>query len=128
LLKVDGRSDFPYVKLADKMPRVGDWVLAVGNPFGLGGTVTAGIVSARERNIGGVSSDNLVQIDAPINKGDSGGRPKSGRKRNAELALRSPRTWECAPSHARPSMRGPVSDLIDFRRNTAMDAFRAGQA
>jgi serine protease Do len=45
----------------------------VGNPFGLGGTVTAGIVSARERNIGGVSSDNLVQIDAPINKGDSGG-------------------------------------------------------
>jgi serine protease Do len=73
LLKVDGRSDFPYVKLADKMPRVGDWVLAVGNPFGLGGTVTAGIVSARERNIGGVSSDNLVQIDAPINKGDSGG-------------------------------------------------------
>jgi serine protease Do len=73
LLKVDGRSDFPHVKLADKMPRVGDWVLAVGNPFGLGGTVTAGIVSARERNIGGVSSDNLVQIDAPINKGDSGG-------------------------------------------------------
>jgi serine protease Do len=73
LLKVDGRSDFPHVKLADKEPRVGDWVLAVGNPFGLGGTVTAGIVSARERNIGGVSSDNLVQIDAPINKGDSGG-------------------------------------------------------
>jgi serine protease Do len=73
LLKVDGRSDFPYVKLADKMPRVGDWVLAVGNPFGLGGTVTAGIVSARQRNIGGISSDNLVQIDAPINKGDSGG-------------------------------------------------------
>jgi serine protease Do len=73
LLKVDGRSDFPCVKLADKMPRVGDWVLAVGNPFGLGGTVTAGIVSARERNIGGISSDNLVQIDAPINKGDSGG-------------------------------------------------------
>jgi serine protease Do len=73
LLKVDGRSDFAFVKLADEMPRVGDWVLAVGNPFGLGGTVTAGIVSARERNIGGVSSDSLLQIDAPINKGDSGG-------------------------------------------------------
>jgi serine protease Do len=73
LLKVDGRNDFPYVELADKLPRVGDWVLAVGNPFGLGGTVTAGIISARERNIGGISSDNLVQIDAPINKGDSGG-------------------------------------------------------
>jgi serine protease Do len=73
LLKVDGRDDFAFVKLAEAMPRVGDWVLAVGNPFGLGGTVTAGIVSARERNIGAVSSDGLLQIDAPINKGDSGG-------------------------------------------------------
>jgi serine protease Do len=73
LLKVDGRNDFPYVKLADKRLRVGDWVLAVGNPFGLGGSVTAGIVSARERDIGGISSDKLIQIDAPINKGDSGG-------------------------------------------------------
>ena len=73
LLKVDGRDDFPFVKLADKMPRVGDRVLAIGNPFGLGGTVTAGIVSARERNIGAASTDNFIQIDAPINKGDSGG-------------------------------------------------------
>jgi serine protease Do len=73
LLKVDGRDDFTFVKLADAMPRVGDWVLAIGNPFGLGGTVTAGIVSARERNIGAVTSDSLLQIDAPINKGDSGG-------------------------------------------------------
>jgi len=73
LLKVDGRSDFAFVKLAEQMARVGDWVLAVGNPFGLGGTVTAGIVSARERNIGGITSDGLLQIDAPINKGDSGG-------------------------------------------------------
>ena len=73
LLKVDGRDDFPFVKLADKMPRVGDRVLAIGNPFGLGGTVTAGIVSARERNIGAASTENFIQIDAPINKGDSGG-------------------------------------------------------
>jgi serine protease Do len=73
LLKVEGRSDFAFAKLAEQMPRVGDWVLAVGNPFGLGGTVTAGIVSARERNIDGISSDSLLQIDAPINKGDSGG-------------------------------------------------------
>src|SRR6516164_6953418 len=51
LIKVDG-GDFPFVKLADSSPRVGDWVLAVGNPFGLGGTVTAGIVSARGRDIG----------------------------------------------------------------------------
>ncbi len=51
LIKVDGK-DFPYVKFADGSPRIGDWVLAVGNPFGLGGTVTAGIVSARGRDIG----------------------------------------------------------------------------
>jgi serine protease Do len=73
LLKVDGRNDFAHVELSDRAPRVGEWVLAVGNPFGLGGTVTAGIVSARERDIGAESSDRLIQIDAPINKGDSGG-------------------------------------------------------
>jgi serine protease Do len=73
LIKVDGRSDFPYVRLAEKAPRIGDWVLAVGNPFGLGGTVTAGIVSARGRDIGAGPYDDFVQIDAPVNKGNSGG-------------------------------------------------------
>jgi serine protease Do len=73
LIKVDGRSDFPYVHLADKAPRIGDWVLAVGNPFGLGGTVTAGIVSARGRDIGAGPYDDFIQIDAPVNKGNSGG-------------------------------------------------------
>src|SRR2546426_7357181 len=73
LIKVDGRNDFPYVHLADKPPRVGDWVLAVGNPFGLGGTVTAGIVSARGRDIGAGPYDDFIQIDAPVNKGNSGG-------------------------------------------------------
>ena len=72
LIKVDGR-DFPYVKLAETTPRVGDWVLAVGNPFGLGGTVTAGIVSARGRDIGAGPYDDFIQIDAPVNKGNSGG-------------------------------------------------------
>ena len=61
------------MKLADKPPRVGDWVLAVGNPFGLGGTVTAGIVSARGRDIGAGPYDDFLQIDAPVNKGNSGG-------------------------------------------------------
>ncbi len=72
LIKVDGK-DFPYVKLSDGAPRVGDWVLAVGNPFGLGGTVTAGIVSARGRDIGAGPYDDFIQIDAPVNKGNSGG-------------------------------------------------------
>jgi serine protease Do len=72
LIKVDGR-DFPYVKFADREPRIGDWVIAVGNPFGLGGTVTAGIVSARGRDIGSGVYDDFIQIDAPVNKGNSGG-------------------------------------------------------
>ena len=72
LIKIDG-SNFPYVRLADNPPRVGDWVLAVGNPFGLGGTVTAGIVSARGRDIGAGPYDDFLQIDAPVNKGNSGG-------------------------------------------------------
>jgi serine protease Do len=73
LIKIDGRNDFPYVRFADAPPRIGDWVLAVGNPFGLGGTVTAGIVSARGRDIGAGPYDDFIQIDAPVNKGNSGG-------------------------------------------------------
>jgi serine protease Do len=74
LIKVDARGiDFPFVHFADKSPRIGDWVLAVGNPFGLGGTVTAGIVSARGRDIGAGPYDDFIQIDAAVNKGNSGG-------------------------------------------------------
>src|SRR5471032_1098680 len=72
LIKVEG-GPFPYVKLSDKSPRIGDWVLAVGNPFGLGGTVTAGIVSARGRDIGAGPYGDFLQIDAPVNRGNSGG-------------------------------------------------------
>src|SRR4029078_4199798 len=73
LIKVEGGSNFPFVPLAEKSPRIGDWVLAVGNPVGLGGTVTAGIVSARGRDIGAGPYDDFIQIDAPVNKGNSGG-------------------------------------------------------
>jgi serine protease Do len=73
LIKVDGASSFAYVNFEDHAPRVGDWVVAVGNPFELGGTVTAGIVSAQGRDIGSGPYDNYIQIDAPINKGNSGG-------------------------------------------------------
>ena len=73
LIKVDADKPFVFVRFADQPPRVGDWVVAVGNPFGLGGTVTAGIVSARGRDIGAGPYDDYIQIDAPINKGNSGG-------------------------------------------------------
>jgi serine protease Do len=73
LIKVEGGSNFPFAKLSDTKPRIGDWVLAVGNPFGLGGTVTAGIVSASGRDIGNGPYDDFIQIDAPVNKGNSGG-------------------------------------------------------
>ena len=71
LIKVDGVNNLPFAKLSDGQPRIGDWVLAVGNPFGLGGTVTAGIVSARGRDIGNGPYDDFIQIDAPVNKGNS---------------------------------------------------------
>ena len=73
LIKVEGGSNFSFAKLSDGKPRIGDWVLAVGNPFGLGGTVTAGIVSASGRDIGNGPYDDFIQIDAPVNKGNSGG-------------------------------------------------------
>src|SRR5690606_25101497 len=72
VLKVEG-SNFPYVTFeTNARPRVGDWVIAMGNPFGLGGTATSGIVSAYGRDIGEAYVDYL-QIDAPINRGNSGG-------------------------------------------------------
>ncbi len=75
VLKVDDKSrTFSYVQFADDSKvRVGDWVVAVGNPFGLGGTVTAGIVSARGRDIGAGPYDDFLQVDAAVNRGNSGG-------------------------------------------------------
>src|SRR5258707_11432707 len=75
VIKVDGRRTFVHVKFAEQPPQVGDWIIAVGNPFGLGGTVTAGIVSARgpgvEKESG--SDQKPRPIDAPLNKRKSGG-------------------------------------------------------
>jgi serine protease Do len=74
LIKVNAKKPMPYVAFGDSDKlRVGDWVLAVGNPFGLGGTVTSGIVSARGREIGAGPYDDFLQIDASINRGNSGG-------------------------------------------------------
>lgn len=72
VLKIQSDRKFPFVKFADKPSREGDWVVAVGNPFGLGGTVTAGIVSALSRDIGSGPYD-FIQIDAAVNRGNSGG-------------------------------------------------------
>jgi serine protease Do len=73
LLKVKADREFPYVAFTSNDIEIGDWVVAVGNPFGLGGTVTAGIVSARGRDIGSGPYDDFIQIDASMNKGNSGG-------------------------------------------------------
>ncbi|WP_454618101.1 Do family serine endopeptidase [Bradyrhizobium cenepequi] len=92
LIKVEGGSNFPFAKLSDNKPRIGDWVLAVGNPFGLGGTVTAGIVSASGRDIGNGPYDDFIQIDAPVNKGNSGGPAfdVSGEVMGVNTAIYSP--------------------------------------
>ncbi|WP_337876192.1 DegQ family serine endoprotease [Elioraea sp.] len=74
LLKIEADGPLPHLALGDSdRARPGDWAVAVGNPFGLGGTVTAGIISARGRDIGAGPYDDFLQVDAPINRGNSGG-------------------------------------------------------
>jgi len=74
LLKIEGAKDLPAVRFGDSgKTRVGDWVMAVGNPFNLGGTVTVGVLSARNRDLRSGPYDDYLQIDAPINRGNSGG-------------------------------------------------------
>ena len=74
LLKIDAKEPLPFVQFGDSRGvRVGDWAIAIGNPFGLGGTVTAGIISALHRNIGSGQYDRYIQTDASINQGNSGG-------------------------------------------------------
>jgi serine protease Do len=73
LIKVDGREDFPYVTFAERAPKLGDWVIAIGSPFGLAGSVTTGIVSAEDRDIGFGPYNDFIQIGAPTTLGDSGG-------------------------------------------------------
>ncbi|KAA6184012.1 DegQ family serine endoprotease [Thiohalocapsa marina] len=93
LIKVDTDKALPYVDLADSSEaRVGDWVLAIGNPFGLGGSVNAGIISARGRDIQSGPYDDYLQIDAPINRGNSGGPlfDARGRVIGVNTAIYSP--------------------------------------
>lgn len=104
LLKIKDKGPFPFVKFADKAPRVGDWVVAVGNPFGLGGTVTAGILSARGRDIGSGPYD-FLQIDAAVNRGNSGGPTfdLEGRVIGVNTAIFSPSGGNVGIAFAVPS-------------------------
>lgn len=93
VLKVTVDDPLPFVDFGDSdAARPGDWVLAIGNPFGLGGTVTTGIVSARGRDIQSGPYDDYLQIDAPINRGNSGGPlfDLSGRVIGVNTAIFSP--------------------------------------
>jgi serine protease Do len=117
LLKIDGRNDFPFVGFADGIPEIGDWVLAVGNPYGLGGTVTAGIISARGRDIGASPYDDFLQIDAPVNKGNSGGPAfnESGKVVGVTTAIYSPSGGSVGIGFAIPAdtAKSVVSQLRD---------------
>jgi serine protease Do len=93
LLKIDADRELPYVTFGDSDDaRPGDWVVAIGNPFGLGGTATTGIISARGRDIQSGPYDDYLQIDAPINRGNSGGPlfDLSGRVIGVNTAIYSP--------------------------------------
>jgi serine protease Do len=113
LIKVDGGGNFPYVKFADHTPQIGDWVIAVGNPYGLAGTVTAGIVSARGRDIGTGPYDDFIQIDAPVNKGNSGGPAfdESGNVVGVTTAIYSPSGGSIGIGFAIPA--DTVKSVID---------------
>ncbi|GMQ75651.1 MAG: DegQ family serine endoprotease [Gammaproteobacteria bacterium] len=93
LLKIEAPEELAYVRFGDSdKARVGDWVIAVGNPFGLGGSVSAGIISARGRDIQSGPYDDYLQIDAPINRGNSGGPlfDASGKVIGVNTAIFSP--------------------------------------
>ncbi len=117
VLKVDTKRKFTYVKFADDAKiRVGDWVVAVGNPFGLGGTVTAGIVSARGRDIGSGPYDDFIQIDAPVNRGNSGGPTfnQNGEVVGINTAIFSPSGGSVGIAFAIPAStaKDVVADLM----------------
>ncbi len=118
VLKVDGKGKkFTYVNWADdNNVRVGDWVVAVGNPFGLGGTVTAGIVSARGRDIGSGPYDDYLQVDAAVNRGNSGGPTfnLSGEVVGINTAIFSPSGGSVGIAFAIPAStaKDVVADLM----------------
>ncbi|MBY0355969.1 MAG: DegQ family serine endoprotease [Rickettsiales bacterium] len=116
LLKVTSDKALPFVTFGDSdQARVGDWVLAIGNPFGLGGTVTAGIISARARNINAGPFDDFLQTDAAINRGNSGGPMfnMNGEVIGISTAIFSPTGGNIGIGFATPSaLAKPVLDQL----------------
>jgi serine protease Do len=106
VIRVDAGHKLPFITLGDSNDvRVGQWVVAMGNPFGLGGTVTAGIVSARGRDIGSGPYDSFIQVDAPINQGNSGGPlfTQDGKVIGVNTAILSPTGGSVGIGFAIPS-------------------------
>ncbi|MDL2408837.1 Do family serine endopeptidase [Rhizobium calliandrae] len=119
VLKVEPKHPLIAVKFGDSSRmRIGDWVMAIGNPFGLGGSVTVGIVSARGRNINAGPYDNFIQTDAAINKGNSGGPlfNMKGEVIGINTAIISPSGGSIGIGFAVPSelAEGVVKQLMDF--------------
>ena len=106
VLKVDAKRQLPYIQLGNSANvKPGQWVVAMGNPFGLGGSVTAGIVSASGRDIGAGPYDQFIQIDAPINQGNSGGPlfTQDGKVIGMNTAILSPSGGSVGIGFAIPS-------------------------
>jgi serine protease Do len=126
LLKVDAGKDLPFVPFGDpEKTRVGDWVIAIGNPFGYNGSVAAGIVSARSRNINQGSYDDFIQTDVAINRGNSGGPlfNMDGEVVGVNTAILSPTGGSVGISFSVPSdlAQNVVAQLREFgetRRGT----------
>ncbi len=124
VLKIDGQRNLPFVKFGDSSKsRVGDWVIAIGNPFGLGGTVTAGIISAVYRNTGsGTAYDRYIQTDTAINRGNSGGPmfDMSGNVIGINNAIFSPTGGSVGIGFAIPAeIAAPIVDKL--RRGEAIE-------
>lgn len=119
VLKVKSATKLPYIELGDSdQVEPGQWVVAVGNPFGLGGTVTAGIVSARGRDIGEGNYDSFIQVDAPINRGNSGGPlfTQDGKVVGVNTAIISPTGGSVGIGFAIPS--NLVRSIVDQLEKT----------
>ena len=122
LLKIDpGTVSLPYVTWGrSEDTRVGEWVMAIGNPFGLGGSVTVGIVSARQRDINAGPYDSFLQTDASINRGNSGGPMfnMEGEVIGVNTAIFSPTGGSVGIGFAVPSSlaRGVIAQLMEYGR------------